>query len=103
MVTTKRSEPPTYHIHSEGYNTKHVDSFKYLGHLLPMNGKCLHDVKRKITVAKDIFCEMKEVTKIRTSPPKIWNIILHGCKTWEVVKEAERRINVAEMFSFKRI
>ena len=39
MVTTKRSEPPpplkkkkTCHIHSEGYNTKHVDSFKYLGH-----------------------------------------------------------------------
>ena len=93
----KDQNPPTCLIHSEGYNTKHVDSFKYLGHLLPLNGNRFHGVK-KITIAKDTFCEMKEVTKIRTSPPTIkiklvklhvWNILLHGYKTWEVVKETE--------------
>ena len=112
MVTTIGSEPPpppkkkkkkkkknqTCHIHSEGYNTKHVDSFKYLCHLLPLNGKRIHGVKTKITIVKDTFCEMEEVTKIRTSPPTIkiklvkvhvWNILLHGYKTWEVVKETE--------------
>ena len=62
MVATKISERPTRHLKSKGDNMKKKEIFNYLGEPLSTNGKCPHEIKTRVLIAKDTSCQLKEFT-----------------------------------------
>jgi len=111
MVTTKKSSKPC-HLTSKGDDIKQVESFKYLGYTLSSNGKCLKEVKIRISMAKEAFSRMRAIfknrsisigTKIRLMTTYVWSILLYGCESWTLDKDIERRLEAAEMWFLRRI
>ena len=110
MVTTKKSSKPC-HLTSKGDDIKQVESFKYLGYTLSSNGKCLKEVKIRISMAKEAFSRMRAIfknrsisigTKIRLTTTYVWSILLYGCESWTLDKDIERRLEAAEMWFLRR-
>ena len=52
MTVSKNPKAPTCKLQSHGVPVKQVDKFKYLGYLLTSDGKCITEIKRRITAAK---------------------------------------------------
>ena len=112
MVTSKNVVKPICKLESKGDIIKQVDSFKYLGYCLNTDGKCVSEVKKRISLAKDAFYQMKAImrnkhismnTKMKVLKTYIWGILLYGCESWTINKEIERRLEATEMWFIRRM
>ena len=61
MTVSKNFTSPTYKLRSHGMPLKQVDKFKYLGYLLPSDGKCITEIKRRTTAAKVTFRRLSSI------------------------------------------
>ena len=64
MVFSKSSNPPNTRIHIEGKLIEKVQTFTYLGALLPEDGRSEKEIKRRINIAKRTF---QQKSKLLTS------------------------------------
>src|SRR6476661_5451519 len=59
MVSRHRGERVNLTV--EGQSVEQVSKFRYLGSLISADGRCLHDVKTRIRMAKDALNKRKEL------------------------------------------
>ena len=64
-VTSKNAEGPVCYLESHGESIKQVNTLKYLEYRNCTQGKCLPEVKTRITLAKDAFNKLKPIMKDR--------------------------------------
>ena len=64
MVVTKKQVTPNAKITIEGRAIEQVKKFIYLGHLIPDNGKCDSEIKRRIEIARGAC---NNISKVITS------------------------------------
>ena len=69
-------------------------------------------MKRGITAAKRAFTKMKHVltnrrlsieNRKRLVKVYVWSVLCYGSEAWNINKEAERKIEAAEMFFWRRL
>src|SRR6478609_814948 len=60
-IVVSRSGGERVSITVEGQSVEQVSKFRYLGSLISEDGRCLHDVKTRIGMAKDAFNKRKEL------------------------------------------
>src|SRR6476469_5588438 len=95
----------------EGQSVEQVSKFRYLGSLSSEDGRCLDDVKTRIGMTKDAFNKRKELQarSIRVDLRKrlfktlVWPVVLYVCETWTMRKEEINRLNVFEIWVWRRM
>ena len=112
MVVSKKIINPKCNIFSKGEQIKQVKKFKYLGHLITSDGKCVNEITKRIAISKDAFQKMKSVltnrnitmtTKLRVLKAYVWAVLLYGCECWTLNKETTRKLEAVEMWFLRRI
>ena len=110
MVVSKK-DGGTVSIMIDGQRVEQVKTFKYLGSVIAEDGRCMDDIKQRIGCAKDAFNKRKEllsksmnkVLKKRLVKVLVWPVVLYGCETWVMKKEAIDRLEAFEMWVWRRL
>ena len=112
LVISKQKNVPDCNIKIHGANLKQVNGFNYLGSWITSDGKCVKEIQRRITLAKDTFsrmstllCNMKITmsTRLRILDCYVLPILKYGCESWLISKEMESRLHAAEMWFLRRM
>ena len=82
-----------------GVKIEQVKSFKYLGHTISEDGKCVTEIDCRIAQAKEAFSNTKELltkslkkqTKIKIVKTLVWTTLLYGSErrifeNWKLLK-----------------
>ena len=101
----------TMQIMVDGEQVEQVKQFKYLGTWLTEDCRSSVDVKCRIALAKVAFNSRKELFTSRLQMPLkkriiktvVWPVLLYGCETWSLRKEEIQRLEVCEMWIWRRI
>src|SRR6478609_8922312 len=110
MVVSRNGGERT-NITVEGQSVEQVSKFRYLGSLISKDGRCLHNVKTRIGMAKDAFSKRKElltrsirvVLRKKLVKTLVWPVVLYGCETWTMRKEEINRLNAFEIWVWRRM
>src|SRR6476661_5463543 len=87
-MVVSRNRGEKVNITVEGQSVEQVSEFRYLGSFISEDGRCLHDVKTRIGMAKDAFNKRKELLtrSIRVDLRKrfVKTLLKCGCgEEWE--------------------
>ena len=89
-----------------------VQHFNYIGSWITSHARCEKEIKRRITLAKASFNNMKNIfrdhkltisLKTRLSKCFVWSVLLYGCETWTLTTKTKQRIEAIEMWFYRRI
>ena len=106
MVITKNKCPPECNIKVDGISLKQVNNFKYLGTLITADGRCIKEIKSRVTQAKATFHKMKNIlcnmslsieVRKRVLRSYIEPILLYGSESWTINRLARNHIEATEM------
>ena len=74
--------------------------------------RCKKEIKCCITLAKASFSNMENISrdhkltislKTRLLKYFVWSVLLYGCETWTLTTKTKQRIEVGEMWFYRRI
>jgi hypothetical protein len=90
---------------------KNMGSFKYLGSILTNDGRCTHEIKFRIAIAKAAFNKKKILftskldLKLRKKPAKcyIWSVALYGAGIGTVRAADQKYLESFEMWCWRRM
>jgi hypothetical protein len=110
MCVTKQGVVPTMSIRCGNTLLKQVNSFCYLGKHFYSDNDQTAEIKRRIGQAKRKFTDMKRILcttrinlrlRLRVLQCYVWSVMLYGCETWTLKKEARDRLMAAEMWFYR--
>ena len=108
MTTDKAKETPMIIIDNNSLET--VDRFEYLGSLITNNGDCLHEIKRRTSIAlqklvqlKNIWSSTDRTLKLKLLRACIFPVATYGCEAWTLTETAKKKITAFEMKCYRRI
>ena len=96
----------------DGETIAKVNYFKYLGAIKPSTGSCSEDIKARIGRAKKATMELDTIwkdrgirkeLKMKLVKALIWPVITYGAEGRTLKKDDERRLEVAEMWCYRRL
>ena len=112
LVVSKQSPEPTINIMASNAKIEQVQHFNYLGSWITSDARCEKEIKRRITLAKTSFSNMKNIfrdhkltisLKTRLLKCFVWSVLLYGCETWTLTTKTKQRIEAVEMWFYRRI
>ena len=88
-----------------------VKNYKYLGHTMTEDGRCVTEINCRIAQANEAFSLRKELlsknlrkeTKIKIVKTLVWTTLLYGSETWTLRKEDIRKLEALEMWLWRRM
>ena len=112
LVISSKYPIPTININIDSSPIKQVDNFVYLGHLIADDGRCEHEIKRRIEIARAAFRKLNAVltckklnltTRKRILKCYVFTTLLYDFETFAITKIMEDRINAFEMWTYRRM
>jgi len=90
---------------------ENVESFKYLGRILTIDGRCTCEIKCGIAMAKAAFKKKRALftstldLELRKKLVKcyIWSIALYGAETWTLRAVYQKQLESFEMWCWRRM
>ena len=109
MVISKKNCTPACNIALNGTVLKQVHKFNYLGSLITSDGRCINEIKRRMTQAKASFQNMKSILTNKRMSPGVRKRVLqcyiepillqvYGCESWSMTKQTSTSIEAMEMW-----
>ena len=105
------SSPITFwQIDAEKMDT--VTNFIFLGSKITTDDDCSHEIKRHLLLGRKAMTDLDSVLKSRditllTNVPiakaVVFPVVMHGCESWTVKKAEHRRIDVFELWCWRRL
>ena len=89
-----------------------VSDFIFWGSKITADGDCSHEIKRRLLLGRRVLTNLDSIFKSRdiTSPTKIclvkamgFPVVMYGCESWTVKKAEGRRIDVSELWRWRRL
>ena len=89
-----------------------VTDFIFLGSKITAGCDCSHEIKRRLLLGKnamtnlDNILESRDVTlltKVHLVKAMVFPVVMYGCETWTINKAECRRIDVFELWSWRRV
>ena len=102
---------PTTSWKIDGDTTKTVTDFIFLGSKITADGDCSHEIRRRLLLGRIAMINLDSVLKNRdiTLPTKVsivksivFSVVMYGCESWTVKKAEHRRIDVFELWCWRR-
>ena len=101
---------PSWQIDGEAVET--VADFIFLGSKITADGDGSHGIKRRLFLRRKVMTNLDSILKSRdiTLPTKvhlvkamIFLVVMYGCESWTVKKAEHRRIDVFELWCWRRV
>ena len=89
-----------------------VRDFIFGGSKITADGDCSHEMKRCLLLGRKTMTNLEKVLKSRdiTLPTKVhlvkamvFPVVMYGCESWTINKEERRRIDVFELWCWRRL
>ena len=96
----------------DGETVETVSDFIFLGSKINADGDCSHKIKRCLLLARKVMTNLNSIFKSRdiTLPTKVhliramvFPVVMCGCESWTVKKAECRRIDVFELWCWRRL
>ena len=96
----------------DGETVETVADFIFLGSKITVDGNCSHEIKRRLLLGRKVMTNLDSILKSRdtTLPTKvclikamIFPVVVYGCESWTVKKAEHRRIDVFELWCWRRL
>ena len=96
----------------DGETVETVSDFIFLGSKITADGDCSHEIKRRLLLGRKVMSNLDSIFKSRdiTLPTKVclvkamvFPVAMYGCESWTVKKAEHRRIDVFELWCWRRL
>ena len=93
-------------------NGETVSDFIFLGSKITADDDCSHEIKRRLLLGRKVMTNLDSILKSRdiTLPTKVhlvkvmvFPVVMYGCESWTIKKAECRRIDVFELWCWKRL
>ena len=84
----------------------------FLGSKITADGDCSHEIKRCLFLGRKVMTKLDSIlksrditlpTKIRLLRAMVFPVVMYGCKSWTIKKAEHRRIDVFEVWCWRRL
>ena len=95
----------------DGETVETVSDFISLGSKITADGDCSHEIKRRLLLGRkvmtnlDSILQSRDITlsaKVHLVKVMVFPVVIHGCESWTIKKAEHRRIDVFELWYWKR-
>ena len=89
-----------------------VSDFYFFGSKITADGDCSHEIKRNLLLGRKVMTNLDSILKSRdiTLPTKVhlvktifFPVVVFGCESWTMKKAERQRINVFELWFWRRL
>ena len=89
-----------------------VSDFIFLGSKITADGDCSHDIKRHLLLRRKVMTNLESIlksrdinlpTKVRLVKAMVFPVVTYGCKSWTTKKAERYRIDVFELWCWRRL
>ena len=96
----------------DGETVETVADFIFLGSKITTDGDCSREIKRHLLLERKVMTSLDSILKSRdiTLPAKVhlvkaivFPVVMYGCESWTIKKAECRRIDVFELWYWKRL
>ena len=96
----------------DGETVETVSDFILEGSKITADGDCSHEIKRRLLLGRKVKTNLDNILKSRdiTLPTKaclvkamVFPVVMYGCESWTVKKAEHRRIDVFEVWCWRRL
>src|SRR5574337_653252 len=97
---------PTTSWKIDGEIVETVSDFIFLGSKITTNGDFSREIKRRLLLGRKVMINLDSIFKSRdiTLPTKVHLVrAMYGCESWTVKKAERRRIDVFELWCWRRL
>ena len=96
----------------DGETVETVSDFIFLGSKITTDGDCSHEIKRRLLLGRKVMTSLDSIfksrditlpTKVRLVKAMVFPVVMCGCESWTVKKAEHRRIDVFEVWCWRRL
>ena len=96
----------------DGETVETVSDVIFLGSKITVDGDCSHEIKRRLLLGRKVMTKLDSIFKSRdiTLPTNVclvkamfFPVVMYGCESWIVKKAGHRRIDVFELWYWRRL
>ena len=96
----------------DGETMEIVRNFIFLGSRITADGDCSHEIKRHLLLGRKVMTNLDSILKSRdiTLPTKlclvqamVFPVVMYGCESWTIKKAEHQRIDVFELWCWRRL
>ena len=96
----------------DGETVERVSDFIFWGSKITADGDCSHEIKRRLLLGRKVMTNLDSIFKSRdiTLPIKVhlvkamvFPVVMYGCESWTVKKAEHQRIDVFELWCWRRL
>ena len=96
----------------DGETVETVSDFIFLGSKITVDGDCSHENKRRLLLGRKITTNLDSIlknrditlsTKVHLFKAMVSPVVTYGCKSWTVKKAEHQRIDVFELWCWRRL
>ena len=89
-----------------------VSDFILGGSKITADGDCSHEIKRRLLLGRKFMTNLDSIlksrditlsTKARLVKAVVFPVVMYGCESWTVKKAERRRIDVFELWCWRRL
>ena len=95
----------------DGETVETVADFIFLGSKITADGDCSHEIKRCLLFGRKVMTNLDSIlksrditlsTKFHLVKAMVFPVVMYGCESWTVKKAEHRRIDVFELWCWRR-
>ena len=96
----------------DGETVETVTDFIWVGSKITADGDCSHEIKRHLLLGRkamtnlDSLLKSRDIilpTKVLLVKAMIFPVVMYGCETWTIKKAEDQRIDVFELWCWRRL
>ena len=96
----------------DGETMEKVRDFILGGSKITTHGDCSHEIKRHLLLGRKAMTTLDSIlksrditlpTKVHLVKAKVFSLVMYGCESWTIKKAERRRINVFELWCWRRL
>ena len=96
----------------DGETVETVSDFIYFGFRVTADGDCSHEIKRLLLLGRNVMTNLDSIlksrditlpTKVRLVKAMVFPVIIYGCESWTIKKPERQKIDVFELWCWRRL
>ena len=106
-------QPKSHHFMSNRQGSNgNVTDFIFLDSKITADGYCSHEIKRRLLLGRKVMINLDSILKTRDIPlptkfhlvkALVFPVIMYGCESWTIKKTEHQRIDVFEVWFWRRL
>ena len=110
--TKIRASGPITSWQIDGETVETVRDFIFGGSKITADGDCSHEIKRRLLLGRKVMTNLDSIlksrditlqTKVHLVKAMVFPVVMYGCESWTIKKAEHRRIDVFELWCWKRL